>query len=185
MEPRCSPDGGYFLVLFCSGGFGGAKTNLGRLWGAKMVQHGAKMEPRWAMMVQHGTKMKPRWGQQASAVSLSVFALSFGGDKAKRNIHISNISNGTYFLKSHYVLEYWLLMSFVIFFEFPARLPLGAQENQCSSKIDLMGSCFQDMSFRKCSYGPYGPVRCSVEMILICKTRSRVCSWIMYFSRCL
>ena len=52
-----------------------------------MVQHGAKMEPRWAMMVQHGTKMKPRWGQQASAVSLSVFALSFGGDKAKRNIY--------------------------------------------------------------------------------------------------
>ena len=88
MEPRCSPDGSYVLVLFCSGGFGGAKTLLGRLWGAKMVQHGAKMEPRWAMMVQHGTKMKPRWGQQASAVSLSVFALSFEEDKTKRNIYI-------------------------------------------------------------------------------------------------
>ena len=92
MEPRCSPDGSYFLVLFCSGGFWGAKTLLGRLWGAKMVQHGAKMEPRWAMMVQHGTKMKPRWGQQASAVSLSVFALSFGGDKAKRNIYTNSRS---------------------------------------------------------------------------------------------
>ena len=55
-----------------------------------MVQHGAKMEPRWAMMVQHGTKMKPRWGQQASAVSLSVFALSFGEDKAK----IGEVDNG-------------------------------------------------------------------------------------------
>ena len=92
MEPRCSPDGGKMEPSFGSGDLWEAKTNLGRLWGAKMVQHGAKMEPRWAMMVQHGTKMKPRWGQQASAVSLSVFALSFGGDKAKRNIYTNSRS---------------------------------------------------------------------------------------------
>ena len=46
---------------FCSGGFWGAKTNLGRLWGAQMVQQWVKMEPRWAMMVQRGAKMEPRW----------------------------------------------------------------------------------------------------------------------------
>ena len=92
LVPCWLPFWSYFLVLFCCGGFWRAKTLLGRLWGAKMVQHGAKMEPRWAMMVQHGTKMKPRWGQQASAVSLSVFALSFGGDKAKRNIYTNSRS---------------------------------------------------------------------------------------------
>ena len=56
---------GFELIL---GGSGEALgETLGRLWGARMAQDGAKRSPRWsqagAKMSQDGAKMEPRWTQ--------------------------------------------------------------------------------------------------------------------------